>query len=325
MEVSVASAVTGDSASPAMPGIRAGRRRFAWFHVFATFVLLIAGARVTSHDAGISVEDWPSSLGFFNPIAVHLRGLMQGLVAIEHGHREIAMVVGLLTIVEAVWLWRTAERPAVRNLGVLLLALVLVQGGLGGLTVRLRLPPIVSVAHGMLAQTFFCLSIATAWLVGAGAGRGPGRGVASASPPATAAARGMRRAAVVALGAVYAQLLLGAVVRHTVAKWRVPTFQDLPVVLHASFAAVVVIAIGVLIARAVALPRSERRLTRPALALGVLLVAQALLGVLSVVTRTDPLVTVLHVVTGAAILGLCLLTTLRTMEGSEEPSPGRAS
>lgn len=310
----VASAVADDSASPAVPGVRAGRRRFAWFHVFATFVLLIAGARVTSHDAGISVEDWPSSLGFFNPIAVHLRGLMQGLVAIEHGHREIAMVVGLLTIVEMAWLWRTAERPAVRNLGVLLLALVLVQGALGGLTVKLRLPAIVSIAHGMLAQTFFCLSIATAWLVG----RSPGRGVASASPPGTAAVRSVRRAAVVALGAVYVQLLLGAVVRHTVAKRRVPTFVDLPVILHATFAAVVVVAIGVLIARAVALPRGDRRLTRPALALGALLVAQALLGVLSVVTRTDPLVTVLHVVTGAAILGLCLLTTLRTMDHSTE-------
>src|SRR5688572_15298173 len=176
MEVLVASATARD---PAVPGVRAGRRRFAWFHVFATFVLLIAGARVTSHDAGISVEDWPTSLGFFNPIAVHLRGLMQGLVAIEHGHREIAMVVGLLTIVEMAWLWRTAERPAVRNLGVLLLALVLVQGALGGLTVKLRLPAVVSVAHGMLAQTFFCLSIATAWLLGLG--RGVGRGVAMAT------------------------------------------------------------------------------------------------------------------------------------------------
>jgi len=282
---------------------RAWRHRFACFHVFATLVLLVAGAAVTSNDAGLSVSDWPSSLGFFNPLAVHLRGLMHGLVAIEHGHREIGMVVGLLTIVETTWLWITATRRAHRVLGVTLLAAVIVQGTLGGLTVKLHLPPAVSVAHGMLAQSFFCLSIATAWLLsGEFAATAPG--MAEAAPPA------LRRAAFVAMGAVYLQLLFGAIVRHTVAKWRVPEFSDLPVVLHAAFAVAVVAAIGSVVARVVS-STSAPRFARPAFALGALVIVQAVLGVVAIVTRTDPLVTVVHVVTGATILATALLLVLR--------------
>lgn len=298
----------------AAPARRAWRHRFACLHVVATFVLLVAGASVTSHDAGISVEDWPTSLGHLNPLAVHLRGLMHGLVAIEHGHREVAMLVGLLTIVLAAWMWVTAERPAHRVLGSLLLAGVIVQGVLGGITVKLRLPPAVSVAHGMLAQTFFCLSIATAFVLSA-EWRAPRAAVAAS------AARGLRRAALVAFGAVYAQLFLGALVRHTVAKWRVPTFLDAAVAVHAAFAAVVVAAIGLLVATVVARHGGRPRLLRPALALAALVLVQALLGVLAVVTRTDPLVTVLHVVTGAAILGVCTMLALRAFRVAAGSAP----
>jgi cytochrome c oxidase assembly protein subunit 15 len=308
---------------------RRALHRFACIHVLATFVLLIAGARVTSNDAGISVVDWPSSLGFFNPIAVHLRGLMHGLVAIEHGHREIAMVVGLLTIVEAIWLWRTGEQT-LRTLGVLLLIGVLVQGGLGGLTVKMKLPPAVSIAHGMLAQSFFCLSIATAALLaprgataallaprasGSTTSRPGSTGASSAGLEQTGARAtflALRRASVVTMAIVFGQLFLGAFVRHTVAKWRVPTFADLPVMVHAAFAAAVLVSIGMLVARSVATASLERAITRPALALGGLVVAQAILGVLAVATRTDPLITVLHVVIGAAILGTCVMLAVRS-------------
>src|ERR1700723_782818 len=39
--------------------------RFAVFTACATFVLILAGALVTSNDAGLSIPDWPTSLGAF--------------------------------------------------------------------------------------------------------------------------------------------------------------------------------------------------------------------------------------------------------------------
>ena len=73
--------------------------RFAVFTACCTFFLLIAGALVTSNDAGLSVPDWPLSYGSLTPPMV-------GGIFYEHGHRMIASFVGLLSIVLAVWLWR---------------------------------------------------------------------------------------------------------------------------------------------------------------------------------------------------------------------------
>lgn len=309
MEANVPSALV----SPALAGAAVerpaphGLLRFARIHVAATFCLLVAGAAVTSNDAGLAVVDWPSSLGFFNPLAIHLRGLMHGLVAFEHGHREIGMVVGLLTIVHCLWLRRAGGTPLLRRLGVVLLVLVCIQGGLGGLTVKLKLPPVVSILHGMVAQTFFCLSIATAWLLARE--QSPAAGPAGA--PTDEARRLVSRSRL-AFAAIYLQLLLGAIVRHTVAKWRVPTFGDLPVVLHMTFALVVLLVVALLVATLAASTEADARVRRSGFLLGALVLAQLALGILSVATRTDPLVTVLHVITGAAILGTALVAVLRS-------------
>ncbi len=68
-----------------------GLHRFAVLVACATFFLIIAGANVTSHDAGLAVPDWPLSFGKVFP-------QMVGNVFWEHGHRMIATAVGLLTI-----------------------------------------------------------------------------------------------------------------------------------------------------------------------------------------------------------------------------------
>lgn len=102
--------------------------RFAVFTGCCTFLLLIAGALVTSNDAGLSVPDWPLSYGSLLPPMV-------GGIFYEHGHRMIAASVGLLSIVLAVWLWRVETRRWVRWLGVAALGAVIAQGILGGLTV----------------------------------------------------------------------------------------------------------------------------------------------------------------------------------------------
>jgi cytochrome c oxidase assembly protein subunit 15 len=128
---------------------------FAIFTACSTLVLLMAGALVTSNDAGLSVPDWPLSYGSWMPPMI-------GGIFYEHGHRVIAAFVGCLSIVLAVWLWKADDRRWVRWLGVAALGLVVAQGILGGITVRYFLPPAVSSAHATLAQLFFITVISVA-------------------------------------------------------------------------------------------------------------------------------------------------------------------
>ncbi|HEX6908108.1 MAG TPA: COX15/CtaA family protein, partial [Terriglobales bacterium] len=124
---------------------------------------MIAGALVTSNDAGLSVPDWPTSFG-----SLYKLPRMVGGVKFEHGHRMVAELTGLLTIILAVWTWRVEGRAWVRKLGIAALATVIAQGILGGITVLYYLPPAVSTAHAILAQTFFCLVVVLALVTGRG-------------------------------------------------------------------------------------------------------------------------------------------------------------
>src|SRR5690242_12742564 len=132
-----------------------GVHRFALLVVCATFFLIIAGANVTSHDAGLAVPDWPLSFGKVFP-------QMVGNVFWEHGHRLVATTVGLLTIALAIYLQIRERRSWVKRLGWIALAGVIAQGLLGGLTVKMNLPLAVSAAHATLAQLFFLTTVSLA-------------------------------------------------------------------------------------------------------------------------------------------------------------------
>src|SRR5437016_11869562 len=83
----------------------------------------------------------------------------EGGIFFEHGHRMVATTVGMLTIVLAVWLWRSEQRPWMRRLGFIALAAVIAQGLLGGMTVIFMLPKPVSISHACLAQLFFSTTV----------------------------------------------------------------------------------------------------------------------------------------------------------------------
>jgi len=129
--------------------------RYAVFTACCTVFLLMAGALVTSNDAGLAVPDWPTSYGSFLPPMV-------GGIFWEHGHRMVATFVGLATIGLALILWKLDARPWMKRLGWIALGAVVLQGLFGGLTVKLNLPPAVSIIHACLAQGFFCITVAIA-------------------------------------------------------------------------------------------------------------------------------------------------------------------
>src|SRR3989442_13384368 len=95
-----------------------GVHRFAMLVACATFFLIIAGANVTSHDAGLATSDWPRSNGQWFP-------RMVGNLFWEHGHRLVAGVVIVLTIALAIYLQFSERRAWVKLLGLLALCGVL--------------------------------------------------------------------------------------------------------------------------------------------------------------------------------------------------------
>lgn len=132
-----------------------GLHRFALLLTGCTLLLVVAGAMVTSKDAGLSVPDWPLSYGRLMPP-------MEGNIFYEHGHRMIATAVGLLSIVMAIWLWRSPSPRWLKITGLAAVGGVIAQGVLGGITVLWMLPPAVSSSHACLAQLFFSTTVAIA-------------------------------------------------------------------------------------------------------------------------------------------------------------------
>ena len=91
------------------PSNNSGLHKFAIFTACWTLFLLVAGALVTSNDAGLAVPDWPLSYGSLTPPMV-------GGIFYEHGHRMVATVAGILTIILAVWISRRETRSWMRRL-----------------------------------------------------------------------------------------------------------------------------------------------------------------------------------------------------------------
>lgn len=144
---------------PLTPATNPWLHRFAVLTALATFLLLGAGGLVTSHNAGMSVPDWPNSYGY-NMFAFPPSQWVGGIFY-EHTHRLWASAVGLMTTILAVWLWLKDPRRWMKWLGVAAWALVVVQGVLGGLRVVL-IDADLGIVHGVIAQTFFVLTCALA-------------------------------------------------------------------------------------------------------------------------------------------------------------------
>ena len=283
-----------------------GVHRFALLVAVATFFLIIAGANVTSHDAGLAVPDWPLSFGKFFP-------KMVGNVFWEHGHRLIAASVGLLTIGLAVYLQFRERRSWVKQIGWIALGLVIIQGLLGGLTVKLNLPLAVSAAHATLAQLFFLTTVSLAVVTSRG-------WMAAEANIAERAGVSSRAFCVTSLSVILAQLVLGATLRHS-ATWDRPLPTGL-LIAHISGAVIVTLVLGLTATTVLLRHRGEKFLTRPAtVAIGLLFV-QLILGLAAYITRTaspygpQPLspmiaVTVAHVACGALVFAATIVLTLR--------------
>ena len=174
--------------------------RFVWGLAALTLFLICSGGMVTSKNAGLAVPDWPTTFGynmFLFPVSQWVGGIF-----FEHSHRLIASAIGFLTIILAVWLWRAESRRWLRVLGIVALVAVILQGVLGGLRVTM-LKDEIGIFHACLAQAFLGLLVF----------------IGVASSRSWSASKGQLRSALVWLPlattiAIYAQLALGATMRH---------------------------------------------------------------------------------------------------------------
>ena len=289
-------------------------RRLTFILFALTFVLLLVGGVVHTTGSSLACPDWPLCYGEVFPP-------MRGGILFEHSHRLLASSVGLVTLCVLFLVWGRRD-ARLRILALIGLSLVVLQGCLGGLTVILRLPPVVSIAHLGTSMIFF------AWTL-----------VMGLSLRAHGHPRGktlVPRAGIgLALGLVYLQLVLGALVRHSGASLACGTeiftclgawapqglLQNMQTAHRLLAVAVSVAVIGCTLGPLRAARRSGRPWVRPVgIAAHGILLLQLLMGVLTLKTAVQLHVVTTHLGLGAALWALMVAFYLLTGPLGDVPS-----
>ena len=308
-------------------------RVFSKLTVLSTLFLIFVGALVKSHEVGLSVPDWPTTYGkqmFAFPLSDMVGGIFY-----EHGHRIVATIVGFFTMIQAIWLGFSYEPKWLKKLGYFVLATVILQGLFGGITVLFFLPPPVSILHGILAQTFFIMTIVLAY----------GLSIERTKRVEKKWPKGLQKGAIIIGGAIYIQLILGALMRHTGSGMAIPDFPTMGGVwiptfsdnminninailfdlnldmvsrnqvmihfIHRFGAVLVTGAIGYYVFRYHSFLQRHQLPNMTLWLMVIIVIIQITLGVATVLSERSPYIASFHVVTGAVLLGLCTLFILR--------------
>jgi cytochrome c oxidase assembly protein subunit 15 len=223
--------------------------------------------------------------------------------------------VGILTIILALALWIKDSRRWVKWIGGTAVLAVLAQAALGGITVLFHLPVAISTSHATLAQIFFCLAASLAFFT-----RADWRWDEPKLEDASIVS--LQRLSVATTGAILAQLILGAVYRHSGMG-----FEP-----HAVGACVITLLVTWVVARILMKFSQARALLRPALWLATLLMLQLSLGMGAYLVKMagrnalPPLspavnMTTAHVAVGALVLVTSLYLTYQTYRFLAAPAP----
>jgi cytochrome c oxidase assembly protein subunit 15 len=294
--------------------------RFAKLAAVATFVLLVIGGTVNPTGSSLACPE-PTFVchgALFPP--------MVGGVFYEHGHRLAAMSVGLLQICLTVLLLR--RRPQLKGLAWLLLGMVISQGLLGAITVKYKLPWFVSTGHLLLGMSYFATLIYTAFRTRPA----PSALELDRHEKLRAELGSARKWIGVACGAVFIQLLLGALVRHLGAAmvclgmptctiggdwWPAAGVQHLHMI-HRAFGVVVALVTTTSAIMVLRRAKSWPALKLLALLAPLLVIGQIVLGIYTVMTMRSVPVAVGHFAGAASLWALWMSAWLMT--GRRQPA-----
>lgn len=119
--------------------------------LICTFALINLGGLVHNTGSSLACPDWPLCYGQLMPE-------MTGGVLIEHSHRLLGSLVGILIIINLfLTIRKTGRRSLQTKLSWLALIMVIAQGILGGITVIYKLPTLISTLH--LATSMLVISL----------------------------------------------------------------------------------------------------------------------------------------------------------------------
>lgn len=299
-----------------------GVHRFAAILAGLVILLISAGAFVTSKEAGLAVPDWPLSYGSMNPPDWWTISNVRA----EHGHRLIAGTVALLTVGLMLWIRRRESRRWVRRIAYLAVLAVLVQAGLGGITVLFFLPTAISVAHAALAEIFLCLVVTLAVVTS--------RSWTQGRQWVNQGEVGWRlRVPLLTTGLIFVQILIGAVMRHSGAGLAIPDFPlsfgrvippvfDFPIAIHFAHRVGAIVVTAAVVATVVLVSKYSRDSSVamvPAVVMSCLVVLQVSLGAAVVLTGKSVFVNTAHVATGATLLAASLILSLNIRRALSEP------
>jgi cytochrome c oxidase assembly protein subunit 15 len=314
--------------------------RLALITAAATFPLIFMGGLVTSHGAGMSVPDWPNSWGynmFTFPPSKWVGGIL-----FEHTHRLAGAAVGFLTILLVVAAWATDRRRWVRWTAVAVLLAVCVQGTIGGLRVVLSQRDL-AIVHGIAAQLFFCFIAAFCVMTSRFWSE-------RNNIPSSPIFRKVLFLSLLTVTVILAQLIVGAVMRHSDAGLAIPDFPASfghllpPTIIDPAFrqeaihrfgtnlglnrvtlfqiwihfahrigAMLVTISVITLATTILLRLRGNPAFARPALAVLALLVIQVTLGILTVLWRKPADIASAHVAVGALLLMTTWVIAMRAI------------
>jgi cytochrome c oxidase assembly protein subunit 15 len=241
--------------------------------------LILVGSTVTNYGAGMAVEDWPTTFGYwFYPLKAWLAVWD---LFLEHGHRMLAQVVGLLTIILAVVLWRKDSRRWVWLLGLAAVAGVVLQGVLGGFRVIFA-ATLLAKLHGCTAPLFFALCAVLVTVTSR-------KWLGDQEPRREAVARRVQWMTLAVAVALYLEIVIGAQLRHQVAgAWAVDTWTgwfELWVWLKLIGAGLIAVGVAWLLVDVSGNLAGETTIVRRARLLALLFAIQLLLGAAVWVTK----------------------------------------
>lgn len=289
---------------------------YCFLTLAATLVLLYAGGFTTTIGAGMVFPDWPLSNGSLNPPGWTTDQAMMA----EHGHRLLGATVGTLCIGLVIFMWRVERRRWLRWLSVAALALVIVQGLLGGARVLLVNLDLAKV-HGVLAQIFLCTLTAVA--VGSSAWWRRLKGPANSAQHVQWSLLRLGGLGICLLTII--QLVIGAVMRHRGAGLAIPYFPHsspdgsfLPVAwnwatqlnfAHRAVAVLIFLTVTAWVFSLLRNPTIASTVKKLALAAFIIVNIQVMLGASVIWSARAPIQTTLHVLNGAIFLSLAWAIT----------------